>query len=465
MNKVKILIAFAVILICLLIFCSCRCIPSGGDWYIYEIYHDVEYANGQTLRTKTDANIHLASPTGIHSGQVNIEFFEDGTLIFKPYDSDTLKGTFELKHNRYQNTNFTATFENGERIEDGFAVSYYGGRDLEFTFRGIKYVFGDYGGNSTSENYYEAEMRGLIDTVRNGHYDLYDGVVENGKLISERLNSDIDLYQSGLAVTTVHISSDNELTILDEIREGECVFTQYGQLYVDGIEYLCVVIYYVDPLSEELPPEEPTALSIFDAIDDLEYYFEHPENVILMVSKEPTPVQIGRFNEYLFIDETKDIEAWLGEFYKLKLIQEENSPYDIDSNHIKYGVHLSDRLDKYADIIVYYECGMIYVDGAWYVIEEGSFPTWYGGRATLKFSCNDNMMHINGTDVYYSIENLEFELDSKQDYGYEFDKTEILLVGEIGEILVYDATHFYYNGKYYIVTGEQNFCCFFTTVF
>ena len=461
MKKVKIIIVFSLIFLCVLLFCSCRCIPSGGDWYIYEIYHDVEYANGQTLRTKTDANIHLASPTGIHSGQVNIEFFDDGTLVFKPYDSETLKGTYELNHNRYEDTNFTVTFENGERIEDGWAISYWGASELEFTFRGIKYVFGDYSGASTSEEYYEIEIRGLIDTVRGGHYNVYNGVVENGKLSSDRLDSEIDLYSSGLAVTTVHISSENELTMLDEIREGECVFTQYGHLYVDGYERFGVVIYYVDPLPTELPPEEPPVLSIFEVVDGLEYYFEHPEHVLLTASKEPMPAQIGSFNEYLLIDEVKDIEAWLEDFYKLKLIKDENLPYDIDSNYIKYGVHLSDRTAEYADITVYYECGMIRIDESWYTIAGGSFPTWYGGRPTMTFSCNDPIMNINGTNDFYSVENLEFVLDSKQDYGYDFDKPEILLTGEIGEILVYDATHFYYNGKHYIVTGEQDFSAVF----
>lgn len=458
MKKTRIFVVVLLAFLCLIVFCSCRCNPAEVEWYIYRIYHDVEYANGQTLRAYTDASIHTTSPTGVHTGQVNIKFYEDGTVIFKPYDSEALRGTFELKHNGYQDTNFTVTFENGERIEDGFADAYYGGRDLEFTFRGIEYKFGDYSGDTVLEKNYDATIRGIIHTVREGHYDLHKGIIENGIIYSDGLVEEADLYSEGLAVTTVHITDNDELKILDEIREGECFFACYGQLYVDGFECLGVVIYYVDPLPSELPPEEPPVFSIFDVVDGLEYYFEHPENLSLMLSIEHVPAQAGKFNKYLVTDQ---IEIFLKSFYELKLVESPEPPYNIDSNHIKYGVQLSDVMGEHSDIAVYCEGNMIFLNGLWYDILQGSFPTWEGGRPTMTFSCNDPIMNINGTNDFYSVENIEFMPDSKQDYGYDFDKPEILLTGEIGEILVYDSTHFYYNGNHYIVTGEQDFSAVF----
>ena len=70
----------------------------------------------------------------------------------------------------------------------------------------------------------------------------------------------------------------------------------------------------------------------------------------------------------------------------------------------------------------------------------------------------NSAMHANGGNVSYpSIAGIEFVLDTKQDYEYPEDHYSIRLEGEVGEITVYDETHFYYNGVYYLVTSEDNF--------
>ena len=106
-------------------------------------------------------------------------------------------------------------------------------------------------------------------------------------------------------------------------------------------------------------------------------------------------------------------------------------------------------------VLRFYECGMIKRGNKWYSCN--GFPTWEGGD-TYSFSCMNSAMHANGGNVSYpSIAGIEFVLDTKQDYEYPEDHYSIRLEGEVGEITVYDETHFYYNGVYYLVTSEDNF--------
>ena len=67
------------------------------------------------------------------------------------------------------------------------------------------------------------------------------------------------------------------------------------------------------------------------------------------------------------------------------------------------------------------------------------------------------MKALNGAVEYYSINGIEFQLDTKQDYEYPEEHYVRVFEGDVGEIAVYDATHFYYNGYYYVVTSEKDF--------
>lgn len=468
MKKVKILFVISIIFILAFLLCSCNCDPGDHIWYIVRVKHDVEYANGQTIKTWTTANVHEGQPQGIHNGNVNITFYEDGTVVFNPLDSDEeLHGTYTLKHNGFfKDTNFTITFANGEKTTNGKAASYYGGSDMEFEFRGVNYVFTDRANGSTDKEEYIRRMEWLAHDVREKANGLYDGYVtlENSgaKLTYEYFDKvkEIDLYQSGFMVTAVQITAENELIILDALKDGECICYTFDYDTREDEEPYRAVVYYVDPLADDLPPEEPRRYTLVEIVPELQYYIENPDSILLKLFKEHIPAIEGEFNEHLYISGADNIDIWLGRFFdgSVTFIEDER-PLDIDDQHFRYIMKLSDKSGEHTNVIIRYECGMIYRNDKWYSII-GDFPTWYGGDPALSFSCKNYSMRIwlgGAHEGYYSINGLEFKEDKKQDYEYPETQNICVLVGDIGEITVYDETHFYYNGKYYIVTSEKNF--------
>ncbi len=459
MKRIKYLLLLSTVFIFLLLLCSCSCYPAEFSWGIYGIHHDVTYVNGQTIRTFTTSNVYEAQPVGISSDDTHIKFYEDGRVEFKPIDSDVLCGTYILKHNGLQDTNFTVTFENGEKIEDGYAVAYLYGNDMCFSFRGVSYEFNGGHDTHTAEELDRRTEWLIEDARRVGNY-LYRGTVTledgGGKLSYEDLDEDIDLFAEGRRVTVVHISVDNELTLLDELRDGECVFAYASATAVDGVRITGVVIYYVDPLPEELPPEGPIEYGILDIIPELEYYVKHPENTLLKLTREHKPALAGEFNEHLYKTEGEDVAFWLDHLAEITLIESEEPRNDIEEQHIRYIMRFEDKTEEHNLVIINFECGMIYRGDKWYFCS--TFPTWEGGRKVYSFSCmNYSMKALNGGVEYYNINGIEFKLDPKQDYEYPEDHYVRRLKGEVGEIAIYDATHFYYNGYYYVVTSETDF--------
>lgn len=464
MKKLKYIFLISLIGIVAFLLCSCNCDPADHTWYIVKVKHDVTYANGQTIKTWTTANVHEGQPQGIHNGTVSISFNEDGAVIFDPADSDeVLYGTYTLKHNGlFKDTDFTIVFANGEKTTNGKAASYYGGSDMEFEFRGVNYVFTDRANDSTDEEEYISRMEWLAHDVRNKGNGLYDGYVTlddgGAKLTYEYFDNvkELDLYQSGFMVTAVQITAENEVMILDALKEGECICYTFDY---DTKENRAV-IYYVDPLPDELPPEEPRRYTLVEIVPELQYYIENPDSILLKLSKEHTPAIEGEFNEHLYIGGADNIDIWLGRFFDGSVtFIEDATPREIDDQHFRYIMKLSDRSGEHVNVIIRYECGMIYRNDRWYSII-GDFPTWYGGDPALSFSCKNYSMKISlggAHEGYYNINGLEFKEDKKQDYEYPETHNICILVGDIGEISVYDETHFYYNGKHYTVTSEKDF--------
>ena len=455
MKVVKYSFLLTLLAVCLLFLCACTCDPAQYDWYIVDIVHDVTYINGQTVRTLTSSRVYVAQPVGISSDDVNIRFYEDGRIEFKPYDSEMLYGNYTLKHNGIQDTSFTVVFENGERIDDGYAVSFLYGNEVDFTFRGVFYIF-DYTSRDTrTAEELREETRGFVEYIRRNISYFNEGVVtlsvDGGKLSSEELETDIDLFADGYAVTAVHITDNNELVILDELRDGECIF-----VYSDN----GVVIYYVDSLPSQKPPESPVEYSIFEIFPELEYYRDNPGSTLLKLTREHYPSLAGEFNEHLYKNDPVDVASWISSLEKITFTLSEEPPYDRDEQHIQYIMHFSDVHGEYGSVIIRYECGMVKRGNEWY--DCFTFPNWYGGRPTYSFSCKNYSMQGGGFGGYFSIYGIEFVEDSKQDYEYPEDHYFLTLVGDVGEITVYDGTHFYYNGSYYLVTSEKDFSYAFT---
>ena len=116
MKKFKLISIFLLLIIVTTALTSCPIAPHAFEWDLYSITKDVTYINGNTLSTQVLQGAAYYNPNGIHSKMTYIDFFEDGTLIFKPLDENELKGTYKCKNNGIQNTTVYITLENGEKI-------------------------------------------------------------------------------------------------------------------------------------------------------------------------------------------------------------------------------------------------------------------------------------------------------------------------------------------------------------
>ena len=346
------------------------------------------------------------------------------------------------------------TVENGERIDDGYAESYYYGKVVRFSFRGVGYEFSADSDDALTDEELRERTQWLIEDVREAddRY-FYRGTVtltENGGILSsDKLEGDIDLFAEGIKVTAVHITDNNELVILDELREGECVFAYYESSYSPA-----VAVYYVDPLPSQTP-DGPVEYTAFDIIPELEYYRDNPESTLLKLTREHSPANPTEFNRHIYITNAEDAALWLDRLAEITLTDADAPPADIDGQHTVFVMRFEDKSGENSRVIINYECGMIKRGNKWYSCD--SFPAWEGG-SVYSFSCMNSAMYAYGGNVRYpSIAGIEFVPDTKQDYEYPEDHYSIRLEGEVGEITVYDETHFYYNGVYYLVTSEKNF--------
>ena len=227
MNK-RVILALLILISCVF-FCSCSINPHAFNWNLFGIYHEVTYVNGQTVLTWTSTGAYEHQPNGIHDEMVYIRFYEDGTVDFKPYDSEMLHGTYTLKHNGIKDTSFTVFFDGGEKIENGLAVGGYFDDSLYFKFRGITYEFSTRASDGCTKEEYEQQRADIPEWIRRGGVSLREGEVVLGEgeavLRSESFDDGaIDLLAENCALTVMQITAENELLELDEIKEGKCVF-------------------------------------------------------------------------------------------------------------------------------------------------------------------------------------------------------------------------------------------------
>lgn len=459
----KIVLVLVLMIICI-VFCSCRINPSEFRWELFGIYHNVTYVNGQTVLTWTSTGAYEHQPNGIHDGMVSIRFYEDGTVDFKPYDSEMLHGTYTLKHNGLKDTNFTVIFENGEKIENGYAVGYYYGDELNFDFRGIRYRFTTDSRGCTEEEY-DKERANLADWIRRGGMFIRNGEVklkENGaELCAESLEDNIDLYGENCTLTLIQITEENELVTLDDIKEGECVFYEFFDTkQPHGKAIHTVVIYYIEPL----PPQEyePQEYKLDELNTRLQYYFEHPDESMIKVSRSLSPIQSGQNDDHKYYTEQADIERYISALREITLTEELDEPI-FDDIEMAYTVRFSHIEGLKNDAVIKLIGDYVKLGDKYYRVS--SFPRFEYEGAVMTFTMLNNDLKVYSKDEYmYDADgyllDVEFIIDP-EDYEYMPSHYTLTLVCELGEITVYDNTHFWYKGQFYLVVSEKNFSAFY----
>ena len=455
---------------------SCNIVPHQFSWTINFVSKDITYVNGNTLRTEIGHGFFYWNINGIYSEMTYIDFEEDSSLIFKPLDQNELKGTYKCKNNGIENTTIFITFENGEKIEALGAGGYF--RDsLTFEYKGIKYEFVSYGDvdgeyvdrerYNEQLKYFGEEVRGWEESYRPHNIKKANVIITKDciKLVDD--SKEIDLLAENIGVNSVKINVDNEVIILDNIEEGECYY--YDNYFPGSSENNRILtLFYLDPIPKEpdeqtppdnqTPPEEIKINPFLDIIPELSYYISNPEDTLIKLSKIHSPASNYKFDEILYVNDSDMIGFWFNSLFREDsiLIESEQPPTNLDDFHVRWEIEISDKTGKNIEILAHFECDMFYYNGKWYSCSKS--PSWTSALAVACFNCNDSIMtNKENQEVTFDIKGLEFIRDREQDFNYSAVLNPITLSGEIGEIIVYDTTHFYFDSKYYIVTGEKDF--------
>lgn len=469
MKKFKLISIFLLLIIVTTALTSCPIAPHAFEWDLYSITKDVTYINGNTLSTQILQGVAYYNPNGIHSQMTYIEFFEDGTLIFKPLDENELKGTYKCKNNGIQNTTVYITLENGEEIE-ALGVGAYYEDVLYIEYHNTKYKFSSSLGSMDiceDEKEYQEQLRAFAENLRYAEenqkysYIRKAAVVfdENGgaTLISDDEGTEeIDLYSKNLGVIAIRLTDNNEIMYLDSIEAGECYY--YGTFSTERTSY--INLFYLDPLPNH-EEENPKIYSLFDLIPELEAFYtdEAREDINIKMGIELKNARPGLYNFYNRLTDREQINNILDALADMRLYETDahsdeflSELYSLDT------VRIRDSSGK--AVMIYNIYDRIKIGEKWYY-HGNSFPDFVYEGAYQKFICQNYAAELYQGEIfqYYTniLGDLEYIVDPNQDYSYSSLHDTRTLVCEIGEITVYDETHFWYKGQFYLSVGERSF--------
>lgn len=476
MKKFRFLLLFVLLALVLSMLTACPIVPHRFQWDISTVYCDVTYINGSTLKTEVRQGVNYFNLYGIHNETTYIEFFEDGTLIFKPIGKEELSGTYKCKNNGIQNTTIYISLANGDSIE-ALGVGGYFEDTLKFEYLDAEYEFSSrFSSQDVCENEEEfnEQLRDLVNELRYyeknaQHYGFFSpGIVvldENGgaTLISE--DEEIDLYSENIGVVAIRVTDNNEVIYLNEIEAGECYF--YGghptDYYTQESPSL-ISLFYLDPLPEKEEEKNPTACTIFNIYPELAgYYDESAKNKITVtMSRELVNQGLGFSNYYNRITNQEDIDNILSTIMWM-VLWDYGPPSDNYLNNI-YSIDtitLSHNSGALPEITISNYYDRIKVGETWYYHNAYEFPSFIYENSFMKFACYDYNAEVYKNNEFLGyvsiLEDIEYIIDPNQDYDYTSLHDKRTLITEFGELTVYDATHFRYKGQFYLVVGETTF--------
>ena len=453
MRKIRLLLLTILSLTFMLLLTSCRCNPSEHKWYVERFEMNTVYANGVEQVEVYDGIPDIDDPFGgMENGVVDIQFFDDKKVTFKPGTGEVLMGTYTLKHNGIMDTDFTVTLDNGETFS-GNSGSFLYETILSFSFRDMAYGFKE--AYRDAEEIYQEEMSSMPDHIRrhvdSGYLKRSTVSYNDGVYSLTEKNGDTVLLDDTATVKCVRLDEEDKMTVLGSIEEGRCFSrTEKSESGKNN-----VLIYYIEPYPEE--PPEPT---------------------------EPDPDPLMLSERELWISELSSAEITEIKFVK--------DYVDIPAGNVKYTQHITDKekIENIVDILksielsempganlpitpstkydlnIYTESGEFCLSstgGYWtnnesYWYSLSSFPVFeYEGAVKSFVECN-TLAHVYYGELDFgnvgcqAITDIEFIKDT-EDYDYtpnsywtyEFDW---------GVLEVYDERHFRYKGQNYIVVGE-----------
>lgn len=230
---------------------GCNCEPQTVEWYIDEVRTEMVFLNG-VKNINRKSYIDYRTPfVSVAYDMTYIKFNKDMTVIFKPIDGNELSGKFSFVHNGFTDTTVTIQLENNQIIQANCSKG-YGFAHLEFEYNGDGYSFSekniyDYVEKFDKE-YIESEI--IYDLRNDYRYNRLDSakIIYDGeyKLIIDGIEVK-NLSATDSAIYAMKLTSDDELIVLDSLREGKCLVSINN--YDSGVGRLdeAVTIYYVEP--------------------------------------------------------------------------------------------------------------------------------------------------------------------------------------------------------------------------
>jgi len=475
MKKLRLMAILVLLAVASTTLIACPIVPHAFDWEIYSIHRDVTFINGNTLRTQILQGVGYYRTNGIHARSTYIEFCEDGSLIFKPMDEDELCGTYRCKNNGLADTTVYIELENGESIE-ALGVGGYYEDSLYIDYHGTAYKFsskrGPYGACKDEEEY-NAQLRDLAESLRYFEENPNRSQIHKANVVFDEKggatlvadDTEIDLYAENLGIYATRITDNNEVVFLERIEEGECYY--YGT-YTK--EHSCFIsLFYLDPLPN-YDEENPKPLSIFDLVPELEAFYSEDarQNITIKMGKELVNADPGFYHTYSIITEQDDIDNILSILSNMVLWEDAApSDSDLDSSYYINSVTLTDNTGALSRIKISSCFSRIKIGDKYYFHNSADFPEFIYDGAYHKFICQNYAAKLYNGEVFVDYTNiladLEYVVDPNQDYSYSTLHDTRTLVCEFGEITIYDDTHFWYKGQFYLSVGERDFSEFFDT--
>lgn len=472
MKGKKLLLAVLLMLFCITL-SACRCAPYEVLWRIGEATFEKTFINGQTVKVTRSNHSSYGQPDGLYDGNAYIHFEENGTVVFRKLNGELLQGTYTYTHNGFQNTLFQMEFSDGSRVTDGVAGSYYGFSELEFTYQGVSYAFTDHA--YTTEEDYQDDRDQIAYDLRNLTYaDMFVPAVttrgEDGKwkitdVIPQGAEKPLDIYAEGFTLEAVHITESDEIILLDDLMEGNCLCVILYDYTTGTRKPSGVIIYYVDPLPQE-PTIEDVTFATAEKLSWLPGMLQNYENAQIKITSSATNLPVGFAEYHQYLRDPEEVRQYLENLNALRLWPEEE-PIDISGGYRKNIVRVTAGEQTYTFVSI----GNYLVLGEkWYqfIDDDGrvvSLPDIDYSKAVKTLRTDTDLTEVyNKKEFLYSVtgfwKELEFVIDTEE-HNWTFAQETRTLVCDFGEVTVYDNIHFRYKGQNYVVAGEKDFSALF----
>ncbi len=467
MKKHKIYLLLLLLSLCLLVLCSCRCDPAEREWYLLEMTDDVTFSNGVTEKLTISGSVDIYQPfAGAYAEPCQVEFYEDGGF-FGSFDGEELSGTYTYKHNGFRDTGFTVNLENGEHFS-GTSVSYYGGSELKFEFRGESYKFSDRSSHPVTKEEAELHTEYLIEDLRDlevgkihGRLGDFRGEItlSGDDFLLTSADAEYNLSSGEIPVWCSLLDKENKLSHLDEVQFGDCYFVinNYIKIGEPGQQQIgqIIVIYYIEPQPDE--PEEPKPEK--KALSEIyPWIFDDISSIKLTLEIKNLPAGYTKYHDYLAADEISACVSELRETELCEVFSHELEDYFLNGDRHKLISLLADVGGERWEI--QFIDGLIYDGERWW--KPGAVPKFnYDGALQSFIVYNDEISVFdregNEVGTYTNkLSSIEFTV-CEEEHNYSTLSERFTLVTEFGEITVYDGEHFWYKGQSYVAVGENNF--------